>query len=190
MNSNLAYQEDSWDEMINGITIMMSPRPSINHNRISGNIYTLFRSHLKGKTCEAFGDGVDLYLTERDRFVPDGMIVCHRDFIKKDGIHGVPDLVLEILSPSTTKNDRKHKKAVYEAVGVHEYWIIEPETKSIEVYLHKNGKLELDEVYSIYPDYLLEKMTDDEKAAIVTEFQCSLFDDLTISLDDVFSGTF
>lgn len=71
MADNLAYQEESWDEMINGQLIMMSPRPSVNHNRISGNIYAIFRNYLRGKTCEAFGTGVDLYLTEKDRFVPE-----------------------------------------------------------------------------------------------------------------------
>lgn len=190
MERNFPYQAETWAEMIDGKIVAMSPRPSINHNRISGNIYRMFANFLDGKTCEAFGDGVDLYLTDKDRFVPDGMIVCHRDFIQKDGIHGVPDLVVEILSPSTARNDRKHKKNVYEAAGVREYWIVEPETKSVEVYLLKDGRLELDEIYSIYPDYLLAKMTDDEKAAIMTEFHCSLFDDLTILLDDVFSGTF
>lgn len=190
MGGNLAYENKPWDEMINGQVIMMSPRPSINHNRISGNIYRVFANFLDGKTCEAFGDGVDLYLTDKDRFIPDGMIVCHRNIIQKDGIHGTPDLVVEILSPSTARNDRKHKKDVYEAAGVREYWIVEPETKSVEVYLLRDGKLELDEIYSIYPDYLLNKMTDDEKAAIITKFHCSLFPNLTISLDDIFSNTF
>lgn len=190
MSDNLANQEEPRDEMLNGKVVLMSPRPSINHYRISGNIYTIFRSYLKGKTCEAFGDGVDLYLTDIDRFVPDGMIVCNKNFIKKDGIHGAPDLVVEILSPSTARNDRGHKKRVYEAVGVREYWIVEPETKSVEVYLLKDGKLELDEIYSIYPDYLLAKMTDDEKAALPTEFYCSLFNDLTISLDEIFVNVF
>lgn len=190
MAGNLAYQEESWDEMINGKLVMMSPRPSINHNRISGNIYTMFRNYLRGKTCEAFGDGVDLYLTEKDRFVPDGMIVCHRDFIQKDGIHGVPDLVVEVLSPSTARYDRGHKKDAYEAAEVREYWIVEPETKSVEVHLLKEGKFILDDIYSIYPDYLYEKMTDEEKSKVMTEFSCSLYDDFTISLDEIFYNTF
>lgn len=190
MDGNLAYQDESWDEMINGVVITMSPRPTINHNRVAFNIAKIFSAYLNGKTCEAFGDGVDLYLTEKDRFVPDGMIVCHKDYIKKNGVHGVPDLVVEVLSPGTARYDRGHKKDVYEFAGVREYWIVEPDTKAIEVYLLKDGKYVLDDVYNVYPDYLLEKMTDDEKAKILSEFHCSLFDDLTILLDDVFSGTF
>lgn len=118
------------------------------------------------------------------------MIICNRDIIKKDGVRGVPDLVVEVLSPSTARNDRGHMKAVYEAAGVREYWIVETETKSIEVYLLKDGKFVLDDIYSIYPDYLLEKMTEEEQGKIKTEFQCSLFNDLVISLDEVFARTF
>ena len=70
MNSNMAYQEQAWDELIDGKVVMMSPRPSVNHHIVANNIYLLFRSYLKGKTCRPFGDGVDLYLTEKDRFIP------------------------------------------------------------------------------------------------------------------------
>lgn len=190
MGGNLAFQEEPWDEMIDGEIVMMSPRPLINHNRISGNIYTIFRNYLDGKTCEAFGDGVDLYLSDKERYVPDGMIVCNKDIIKRNGIYGAPDLVVEILSPSTARNDRGHKKDVYETAGVCEYWIVEPEIKSVEVYLLKDGKYVLDDIYSVYPDCLLEKMTEEEQGKIKTEFQCSLFNDLVISLDEVFARTF
>ncbi len=49
-----------------------------------------------------------------------------------------------------------------------------------------DGRFVLHEVYAVYPDYLLEKMTDEEKAEIITEFKCSLYDDLLIKLEDVF----
>lgn len=190
MGSNLAYQEEPWDEMIDGKIVMMSPRPTVNHNIVAGNIFNLFFNYLNGKSCTPFGDGTDLYLTDKDRFVPDGMIVCNKDIIKRKGIYGVPDLVVEVLSPSTARNDRGHKKDVYEAAGVREYWIVEPDAKSVEVYLLKNGKFVLDDMCIIYPDYFIEKMTEDEQEKIKTEFQCSLFHDLVISLDDVFDRTF
>ena len=118
------------------------------------------------------------------------MVVCDPDKVKRDGIHGAPDLVIEVLSPSTARYDRGHKKDAYEAASVQEYWIVEPEVRSLEVYLLKDRKFILDNVYSIYPDYLLEKMSDEEKAAIPTEFRCSLYDELTITLEDVFADTF
>lgn len=176
MKNNTAYQEEVWTEIISGELITMSPRPSVNHHRVSLNIANIFSKFLKRKTYQVFGDGVDLFLSDQNRFIPDGMIVCNLDKIKRDGIYGTPDLVIEVLSPSTARYDRGHKKDAYEAAGVREYWIVEPEVKSLEVYLLKDGKFILDNVYSIYPDYLLEKMSDEEKAAIPTEFRCSLYD--------------
>ena len=190
MGNSLACQEESWDELINGKAVAMSPRPSVNHHQVSLNIASIFSRYLKGKTCRPFGDGVDLYLTEKDRFIPDGMVICDPRKIKRNGVYGTPDLVVEILSPGTARNDRGYKKDAYEAAGVREYWIIEPDSKSIEVYLLQNEKFALDNVYSVYPDYLQEKMTEEEKEAIPTAFHCSLYDDLLISLEDVFSDTF
>ncbi|MCI9444610.1 MAG: Uma2 family endonuclease [Oscillospiraceae bacterium] len=190
MGNNLAYQEESWDELIDGKVVAMSPRPSVNHHQVSLNIANIFSRYLNGKTCRPFGDGVDLYLTEKDRFIPDGMVVCDPCKIKRNGIYGAPDLVIEVLSPSTARYDRGHKKDAYEAAGVREYWIVEPDSRMIEVYLLTDGKFALDNVYSVYPDYLLEKMTEAEKAAVPTAFHCSLYDDLLILLEDVFSDTF
>ena len=92
----------------------------------------------------------------------------------------------EVLSPSTMKRDKGDKKTAYEQAGVREYWIVSTEEKSIEQYLLIDGRFVLHEVYAVYPDYLLEKMTDEEKAEIITEFKCSLYDDLLIKLEDVF----
>ena len=191
MTGNLAYQyeDEIWDEMIDGKSVAMSPRPAVNHNIISGNIYHIFKTYLSGKKCVPFGDGTDLYLTPKDRFVPDGMIVCNRDKIKPKGVYGAPDLVIEVLSPSTAKNDRGYKKRVYGTCGIPEYWIVSPSEKAVYVYLLQDGQYNLDNVYSLYPDYMLTKMTEEEQAAIPTEFQCSLFSDLVIRLENIFEDT-
>ena len=186
MNSNLAYQEESWDEMINGKIVMMSPRPTVNHNFTAANIHTIFSVYLKGKKCVPFSDGTDLYLNEKERYVPDGMIVCDINKIQTDGVHGTPDLVIEVLSPSTAKYDRGHKRDSYEAAGIPEYWIVDPINKTVEVYRLSVKKYFLYDLYSLLPDYLLNKMTEEERAALVIEFKCHLFDDLTIRLEDVF----
>ena len=123
MNDNLAYELEFWDELIDGEIVLMSPRPATNHNQTAFNIAALFKTFLKGKTCRVFPDGMDLYLTEKDRFVPDVMVICDRSKIKNDGIHGAPDLVVEVLSPSSIKRDRIYKKRIYEQCGVREYWI-------------------------------------------------------------------
>ena len=110
MSDNLAYQEEVREELIGGKIVAMSPRPTFNHNRVASRIYWMFESHLRGRRCTAIADGTDLYLTDEDRFVPDMMVVCDTDKIKSDGIHGAPDLVVEVLSPSTARNDKTHKK--------------------------------------------------------------------------------
>ena len=99
-----------------------------------------FRTYLKGKTCRAFNDGVDVYLTEDDRVIPDAMIVCNKNMIALDGIHGAPDLIVEVLLPSTAKNDRGYKKDLYEQSGVKEYWIVNPIEQSVYVYVLEKEK--------------------------------------------------
>ena len=185
MNTNLAYAYDCREELINGKVVAMSPAAS-NHNRIAGDIYGIFWSYLRGKKCEPFGDGEAVYLTEVDHFIPDFMVVCDPDKVKSNGVHGAPDLVVEVLSPGTTKNDRGRKMDVYGQCGVREYWIVIPNEKTVEQYIQDNGRLVLHDVYFIPPDYTPEK----ELAEIAKEFQCSLFDDLDISLEDIFYRTF
>ena len=188
MNTNLAYQEEIWEELINGQVVAMSPRPRFNHNHIASNIYVIFRNYLRGRKCTPIMDGTDLYLTGKDRFVPDFMVVCDRDKIQEDGVHGAPDLVVEVRSPSTAKRDREHKKCVYEQCGVKEYWIVSPAEKTVEQYFLEDGQFVLHAAYAVHPDYMLAKMTEEERAAIPTQFKCSLFDDLDIQLEDIFYG--
>lgn len=190
MNTNLAYQEDWNDplrrELIGGKLVMMSPAAT-NHVLITRNISYLFTDYLKGKPCTPIPDGITVFLTDKDHFVPDFMVVCDRDKIKTDGVHGAPDLVVEVLSPSTAKRDRTHKKDIYGKCGVREYWLVSPADKSVEVYRNTGTELVLHDVYSVYPDWMLPRLTESERAAVVTHFQCGLFDDLDISLDDIFS---
>lgn len=188
MKNNLAYQEELRGELIDGQFVAMSPRPAFNHNRIASNIYRIFANYLEGKSCEAIADGMDLYLTENDRFVPDVMVVCDRSKLEADGVHGAPDLVVEVLSPSSMKRDRIYKKRAYEESGVKEYWIVSPAEKSVEIYRSNGSFLAPKEVYYIPPTWMLPKMSEKERAEVVTEFQCSLYEDLCINMNDIFSG--
>lgn len=192
MNGNLAYKDERPQELIGGRVVQMSPVTS-NHAVISGNIHGIFWSFLKekgGKDCIPFCFGSTVYLTDQDHFVPDMMVVCDRDKIKSDGVYGAPDLVVEVLSPSTMKNDKSHKKEVYGRCGVREYWLVSPGDKSVEVYLNNGTELIFHNVYTLYPDWQLEDMSQEERAAVETSFKCSLYDDLDIQLEDVFIFTF
>lgn len=189
MNGNLAYQDWRREELIGGKIMMMSPA-SPGHTYVADNILNIFKNHLKGKPCIPFGDGVLVYLTDKDKFVPDVMVVCDRSKIKPDGVHGAPDLVVEVLSPSTASRDRTYKKDVYERCSVPEYWIVSPADKFIEVYWLDGDKYVLRDICTLPADWEMERMTDREKADIVTEFKCRLYDDLTIRLEDIFSDFF
>jgi len=146
MNNNLAYLREGREELINGKIVAMSPAAT-NHNRVAGNIFLLFGSYLRGKPCIPFGDGEKVFLTETDHFVPDFMVVCDRDKIKADGVHGAPDLVVEVLSPSTAQNDRGYKMGAYQRYGAREYWIVSPDEQTVQVFLLEEGSLQLHEVY-------------------------------------------
>ncbi len=187
MNGNLAYQEEPRTELLDGRTVMMSS-PSVNHNRVASNIYLAFWSYLKGKTCETFSDGVDVYLSEKDRVIPDVMIICNRNIIHLDGIHGAPDLVVEVLSPSTAKNDKGYKKDLYEKSGVKEYWIVDPNMRSIEAYLLSNGRYILDGFYGLFPDTL--GITEKERTESKKEIQLSLYNNFCIPLEEIFCNLF
>ena len=184
MNGSLAFQEDA--EIIGGNVVMMSAA-TVNHYRVARNILTLFDNFLRNRPCEPFQDGTALFLEESmEEYQPDMMVVCDPDKVREDGIYGAPDLVVEVLSPTTGRYDRKHKKDVYEKHGVREYWIVDPVSRSVEQYVLKDGRFVLRDVYALYPDSLLRRMKPEEKAALVTAFPCSLFEDLTVSLEDVF----
>jgi Uma2 family endonuclease len=190
MDDNLAYKLEVDYELHDGRQVAMSPRPLVNHNTVLLNISTIFRNFLKGKPCVPFSDGVDLYMTDNDRFIPDVMIVCNRDIIKRNGVYGAPDLVVEVLSTRTRNHDRGYKKDVYERCGVREYWIVEIEARTVEVYLLVDGKYQLDYIYAVIPDFELDLMEEDERNAIRTQIKTSLYDDLLIPVEDVFSNVF
>lgn len=92
MSGNLAYQDEQRKELIDGEIIMISPA-SPGHNRLALKIAVLFENYLKGKKCIPFGNGTAVFLTDKDHFIPDGMVVCDQDKIKTNWVEGAPDLV-------------------------------------------------------------------------------------------------
>lgn len=118
---NVACKEPPRVERIEGKTYLMSPRPRVSHNRVAFRIAHIFANYLEGKTCVPFADGTDVHLDNENTYIPDAMIVCDRSIIKDDGIYDAPDLVVEVLSPSTMQNDRGPKMRHYAAAGVKEY---------------------------------------------------------------------
>ncbi|MBR1761143.1 MAG: Uma2 family endonuclease [Schwartzia sp.] len=187
MSNAVAYQDENAiiTEIINGQEVLMSPRPATRHSRAAGRIYGIFFHFLRKKRCEAFFEH-EVHLDDENVFVPDVLIICDKNKIKANWIDGAPDLVVEVLSPSTAIHDRGIKKDAYERAGVKEYWIADPAAKSIEVYYLKGGRLVLDHVYMIFPPEEWERMTEEQRAAARLSVKVSLYDDLIVDVREVF----
>lgn len=186
MNDDLAYEKERRRELIGG-KVVETPPAGLLHDRLALKIAALFENHRKGRSCIPFGGGTEVRLSEEDRFLPDGMVVCDRDKIKPKWVEGAPDLVWEVLSPGTAKNDRWSKWNAYEAAGVPEYWLVNGRGRYIEVYLLADGRYALDNVYFYHTPEERAEMTEEERAEAVEEFKCHLYDDLVIRLEDIFS---
>ena len=139
-----AWDDDARWELIDGAPHMMSPAPRTKHQRLIGEIFRQFSNFLIGKTCEAFVAPFDVRLnadTYDDTVVqPDISIVCDKSKIDKKGCRGAPDMIVEILSPSSLGYDRVLKFNKYLQAGVREYWIVDPEGKTVSVHILENGK--------------------------------------------------
>ena len=171
-------------ECIDGEEVLMSPT-GFHHNTIGGNLYRIIANYLHGKRCKIVFD-IFVRLGKRDLYAPDIAVFCQPFKIKSDVIEGIPDFVVEILSPSTRKKDVGTKKNGYEKYGVKEYWIVDPKAETIDVYLLKDGKYELDESYHNYTEDELEFLHEETKAKTKMTLKLSLYDDLEIDIKDIF----
>jgi Uma2 family endonuclease len=122
-------------ELIGG-QLIVSPSPSMRHQDISfelaGAIYAYLKQSGAGKGYSA---PADVHLSPHDVVQPDILVVLrgHLGIVQKNGIFGAPDLVVEILSPSSIETDFLRKSKLYERSGVREYWIVNPESEIVSV---------------------------------------------------------
>lgn len=135
-------------ELIRGKVYKMSPAPTSGHQRLCvglvGNLFQIFKGH----PCEVFVSPFDVYLVQfgqdfnsaKNIVEPDICIVCDRSKIIKQGCVGAPDLVIEILSKSTSRKDLSLKFDLYEEFGVKEYWIVHPLDQTVIINVLENGK--------------------------------------------------
>ena len=138
--------EERW-ELIDGTPYNMSPAPSFRHQRVAGLFFHVLEGKLKGRSCTAGIAPTDVVLSDFDVVQPDVFVVCDKKKITDANIQGAPDLVIEVLSPTTTVKDRREKKALYEKYGVVEYIIADPVGNAVERFLLKNGKYNAPEVF-------------------------------------------
>ena len=145
----LAWDENERAEIIDGEAVMMAP-PTTSHQLISGEIFRQMANYLEGKKCRAIPAPFAVRLFEKDgerpedvdtMVEPDISIVCDQGKLDKHGCKGAPDMVVEILSPSTRRHDRLVKIGLYQRAGVQEYWIVDPENRAVQVFTLTDGLL-------------------------------------------------
>ncbi len=129
-------------ELIDGRLFYMEA-PDRGHQFIAGEVYRQIANyiHENGGPCKPYISPVDVQLDRDDKTMvqPDVAIVCDPSIEKKRVIYGAPDLVIEVLSPSTAKKDMILKFRKYMKAGVKEYWVIDPEERIVTVYRFQDG---------------------------------------------------
>ncbi len=134
--------EGDW-ELIGGIAYAMSPAPSIEHQEINGKIIYQLMSKLKGcKNCKVLPE-VDWKIDEETVVRPDTLVICNLNG-SKAYLDKAPEIIFEVLSPSTKKKDRNLKSILYAINGVKYYILVEPAGNFAEVYKLENGKYYLE----------------------------------------------
>jgi len=154
--------------------LIMTPAPSPEHQAISANLFRRLVDFVDQKAPGiVLYSPLDVYLDNENAFQPDIIFIskARLTIIKEDGIYGPPDLAIEVLSPSTAHYDLKEKFRVYERTGVREYWIVDPGTKSVEIYTNKDGRFSL--------------VTKAEQGDMI---ESVLLEGFTIGLDVIFKG--
>ena len=149
----LTWDEQDRIELIDGYPVMMAP-PSSTHQEISMELSTQLHAYLKGKKCKVYAAPFAVRLFEKgedspedvDTMVePDISVVCDPEKIDKQGCKGAPDLVIEILSPSTQRHDRFTKFSLYQRAGVREYWIVDPNSRVVQSFVLEDGRYSVNE---------------------------------------------
>ncbi len=160
-------------ELIGGELILV-PAPRTAHQLVKANlvwyITTFVRNNNLGKILDA---PTDVVLSDKDKPQPDILFIAANrvHIIAEDYINGAPDLVIEVLSPSTASYDKVKKSKMYYAYGVKEYWIVDPDAKVVEVFISGGKNWNLVEAY-------------DKDGILVSP----LLPGLQIELKDIFAG--
>ena len=118
--------------------LTVTPASSTKHQTASGNLFVLLSQHIKERDLgKLFHAPIDLILESTSVLQPDLLFVskARQSIITERAIEGTPDLVVEILSPTTSRIDRVTKAQIYARHSVPVYWIVDPEREAIEIYL-------------------------------------------------------
>ncbi len=132
-----ALDDDIRRELIDGVFYDMAA-PSAIHQELIGKLYISLSEYVEKKNgkCKVFLSPFDVQL-DRDQWTmvqPDLVVICKRNKITRKNCFGAPEMVIEVVSPSSARKDCIIKREKYRRAGVHEYWIVDPDHKIIMVY--------------------------------------------------------
>ncbi|MDR1701938.1 MAG: Uma2 family endonuclease [Sporomusaceae bacterium] len=172
------FNDDKRREIINGVIYLMTA-PNKEHQEILVNLSTEFNFYLKGKKCKVYVAPFDIRLpkegetkaTVSTTVQPDIVVICDKNKLDRRGCFGAPDLVIEILSPSTGQRDLIDKFNLYQEHGVREYWIVDAAHQIINRFSLDESKTKYNNAEQFFRDDLIIPV---------------IFPDFTIKLADVF----
>jgi len=143
---NFDLGEGRHAELIDGDMYMMAS-PSSRHQAILMEMSRQLSNHLRGKRCKPYF-GLGVQLEKNTVLIPDLIVICDPKKLTKSSYEGAPDLVVEVLSPSTAKYDKLTKFILYQQAGVPEYWIVDPTDNILTIHRLIDGKY----TTSVYSD--------------------------------------
>ncbi|WP_227937261.1 Uma2 family endonuclease [Alkalihalobacillus deserti] len=144
----LQWTEGEQIELMDGIPYAMTPAPSREHQRLVLELGRQFANFLKGHDCDVYVAPFDVRLTEtvspndediKTVIQPDLSVICDQKKLDERGCLGAPDLIIEVISPSTAAHDYIRKYQLYEKYAVKEYWLVHPFDQIVTVFLLGEG---------------------------------------------------
>jgi len=147
-----------------------TPAPGVPHQRVSAKLVQILQDYLgRSQAGEVLFAPVDVVLSQEDVVQPDIIIIAsdHANRVTQKDVQGAPDLVIEILSPSSAPVDRGRKLTLYDRAGVREYWIVDPAARTAEI--HEFGSPRRRRAYQ-----------EDQS------FRSAIFPGLAVRLEDIF----
>lgn len=154
----LKFPEDTIVEIIDGKISAMSPAPSRIHQKIIMDISYKIRQYIENNNgpCEVYPAPFDVILKNDDEEIgssknivqPDISVICDKNKLTDKGCTGSPDMIVEIISPSNSRDDYVKKLNLYEQFKVKEYWIVNPIKKNILVYILNDKGYDMPDMYT------------------------------------------
>ncbi len=163
----LAWPENERWQLLDGVAYAMAP-PSIAHQTVVFELAGQLHARLKHSPCRAFTGPVGVRLSRANEsddvidtvFEPDLVVVCDAAKLDARGIRGAPDLIIEVLSPSTSSFDLVDKRQRYDIAGVRELWLIDPIGGVLTLYRQEGSRFAAAEIRRAEGDIALTALPD------------------------------